>query len=77
MPSERKRTRYQGYYSRAEAMARLGVDREMLETYIRNGRLERVIPPGRKQGYYRISQVESLVRELQAFERGELEPPAP
>lgn len=66
--SSSKRARYKGYLSRAETMERLGVGREMLETFVRNGRLERVIPPGRKQGYYRIDQVESLARELKEFE---------
>jgi hypothetical protein len=61
------RTRYKGYLSRAETMTRLGIDREMLETFVRNGRLERVIPPGRRQGYFRAEQVSALSQELQAF----------
>ena len=62
-----KRTRYKGLYSRAETMVKLGADREMLETYIRNHRLERVIPPGRKQGSFRSEQVNALAQELHAF----------
>jgi predicted site-specific integrase-resolvase len=63
-----KRTHYKGYLSRSEAMARLGVGREMLESFVRNGRLERIVPPGRKQGYYRAEEVDALARELKEFE---------
>ena len=66
MPSS-KRTHYKGYLSRADTMARLGVDRDMLATYVRSGRLERIIPPGRKQAYYRLDQVNDLAQELQSF----------
>ena len=66
MPGQR--ARFKGYLSRAETMARLGADRGTLEAFIRNGRLdERVIPPGHKQGYFRLDQVNSLAQELQAF----------
>ncbi len=55
------------YYTAAQTKKILGITDGMLYNYIDNGALERVIPPGRKQGVYRIEDVEKLARELQTF----------
>jgi Helix-turn-helix domain len=62
-----KRRGLKGYYTPAEAAKKLGLSREMLYTYVRNERLTRHIPPGRKQGVFAREQVDELARELRAF----------
>lgn len=55
------------YYTVAEAKKILGITNEMLYNYVENGALERIVPPGKKQGVYNRSQVDQLARELQSF----------
>ncbi len=55
------------FYTAAETKATLGITDGMLYNYVDNGALERIIPPGKKQGVYRRSQVDQLARELKVF----------
>jgi hypothetical protein len=55
------------FYSAAKTKEILGITDGMLYNYVDNGALERIIPPGKKQGVYRRSQVEQLARELKLF----------
>lgn len=55
------------YLSAAEVKKILGITDGMLYNFVDNGALQRIIPPGRKQGVYRRSQVEQLARDLQVF----------
>jgi hypothetical protein len=55
------------FYTAAETKAILGITDGMLYNLVDNGALERIIPPGKKQGVYRRSQVEQLARELKVF----------
>lgn len=61
------RKTFWGYYTSAEVMQRLGITQEMLYTYVRSGRLTKVIPPGRKQAVYDKKQVDELVAEMEEF----------
>ncbi len=55
------------YYTMAQVKKILGISNDALYNYVENGALERVIPPGKKQGLYRRSQVDQLARDLQVF----------
>lgn len=55
------------YLSAGEVKKVLGITDGMLYNFVDNGALERIIPPGRKQGVYKRSQVEQLKRDLQVF----------
>jgi N-acetylglutamate synthase-like GNAT family acetyltransferase len=55
------------YYTAAQVKAILGITDGMLYNYVDNGALERIIPPGKKQGVYHRNQVEQLARDLQVF----------
>src|SRR5215472_15895501 len=55
------------YYTVAQARKVLGVNNDTLYSYVENGALKRIIPPGKKQGLYRRHEVDQLARELQAF----------
>ncbi len=55
------------YYTAAQVKRILGVTDGMLYNYIDNGALERIIPPGKKQGVYKRIEVDKLAREMQTF----------
>lgn len=55
------------YYTAAQVKSVLGITDGMLYNYVDNGALERVTPPGKKQGVYRREEVDRLARELQVF----------
>jgi hypothetical protein len=55
------------YYTAAQVKTILGITDGMLYNYVDNHALERIIPPGKKQGVYRRSQVDQLARDLQVF----------
>ncbi len=55
------------YYTAAQTKQILGITDGMLYNYIDNGALERIIPPGKKQGVYKRGEVDQLARELQSF----------
>ncbi|GHO89939.1 hypothetical protein [Dictyobacter formicarum] len=55
------------YYTAAQTKNVLGITDGMLYNYVNNGTLERIIPPGKKQGVYRRSEVDRLASEMQAF----------
>jgi DNA-binding transcriptional MerR regulator len=55
------------YYTAKEVKEKLGLTQGELNTYIRNGTLRPETPPGKKQGVYKRSHVDQLVREKQAF----------
>ncbi len=47
-----QRKPYKEYYTASEVKRKLGVTDGMLYNYVRYGHLERITPPGRKQGVY-------------------------
>lgn len=55
------------YYTAAQVKNMLGITDGMLYNYVDNGALERIVPPGKKQGVYRRDEVDQLARELHAF----------
>ncbi|HEU5383263.1 MAG TPA: hypothetical protein VFV38_48300 [Ktedonobacteraceae bacterium] len=55
------------YYTAAEVKETLGITQGQLNTYIRNGTLKPVTPPGKKQGVYLRTEVDQLAREMQVF----------
>jgi hypothetical protein len=55
------------FYTAAQTKEILGITDGMLYNYVDNGALERIIPPGKKQGVYRRNQVDQLARELKVF----------
>jgi hypothetical protein len=68
-----QRKKFNEYYSAGEVKKLLDITDGMLYNYVRYGHLERVIPPGKKQGVYRRSEVEKLALELNAFLAGSSE----
>lgn len=59
-----------GYLTAKEAINILGINEGMLYAYVRNGSLQRIVPAGRKQGFYLKAQVEAFASELRGFFEG-------
>lgn len=57
----------EGYYTASTARKKLGnISDGMLRTYIQKGLIERTVPPGRTQGFYKRETVDKLARELES-----------
>src|SRR6266487_2702850 len=63
-----------GYYTASEAIEKLHITEGMFYKYIGSGKLKRYMPETRKQGFYKISEVDKLAAIDSAF-FGELPPP--
>ena len=61
----------EGYYTPEKTREVLGnITPNALRNYVNRGKLHRKTPPGKRQGYYLISEVEALKREMQEFYSG-------
>lgn len=55
-----------GYLTASATRKKLGnISDGMLRSYLVKGLIERVVPPGRKQGFYKREDVEKLAREIE------------
>src|SRR5215469_7515580 len=61
---------FKDYYTASEVKQKLGITDGMLYNYVRYGHLERITPPGRKQGVYRRDEVDKFALEMKAFLSG-------
>lgn len=56
----------EGYYTATTVRRKLGnISDGMLRSYIQRGLIERTVPPGRKQGFYKREAVDKLAKDLQ------------
>jgi len=56
-----------GHMTATDAALRLGISLPMLYNHVRNGNLKRIVPPGRKQGFFLVNEVERLRADLYGF----------
>jgi len=54
----------EGYYTAAQAMTRLGLNRKMFQYYVRKGKIPKFVPPLRTEGYYEKKKVDELATML-------------
>ncbi len=55
----------EGYYTATTTRKKLGnITDGMLRSYIQRGLIERTVPPGRKQGFYKREDVDKLARTI-------------
>jgi ribosomal protein S18 acetylase RimI-like enzyme len=65
-----------GYYTAAQAKKRLGgISDGMFRVYIQEGKIERFVPPGMKQGFYKREDVNRLAREIESSWYGSVREP--
>jgi hypothetical protein len=65
-----RRQAFKEYYTAGEVKKKLGITDGQLYNYVRYGHLQRIMPPGRKQGVYRRDEVDKFALELKAFLSG-------
>ena len=57
-----------GYLTATQAKKKLrGISDGKFRSYIQEGKITRLLPPGMKQGFYKREDVEQLARELDSF----------
>lgn len=56
-----------GFYTASEVMKKLGIPSSTLYEYTRIGKIKKVIPPGRKEGYYPKADIDKMCRAKEAF----------
>jgi hypothetical protein len=56
-----------GFYSATEAMKRLGMARSSFYDLVEKGKIKRVIPPNRSDGYYLKADVDRMVKAKELF----------
>lgn len=56
-----------GYYTATEVKKILNVSDAMVRTHVEKGKIAYLVPPGRKQGFYRKKDVDRLVHEIENF----------
>ena len=56
-----------GFYTASEVMRKLGIGSSTLYHYVEAGKIRRVVPPGRKDGYYVKAEIDQLVRAKELF----------
>src|SRR5215469_4861836 len=56
-----------GFYSATEAMKRLGMARSSFYDLVEKGKIKRVIPPNRSDGYYPKADIDRMVKAKELF----------
>jgi ribosomal protein S18 acetylase RimI-like enzyme len=56
-----------GYITATEVKNKLNISDAMIRYYVQKEKIKYLVPPGRKQGFYRERDVDNLANELNAF----------
>ena len=56
-----------GFYTAKEVMGKLGIANSTLYYYVDTGKIKRVVPPGKKDGYYLKSEIDKMIRAKELF----------
>ena len=56
-----------GFYTAKEVMQKLGIANSTLYHYVETGKIKKVVPPDKKEGYYLKSEIDKMVRAKEMF----------
>ena len=56
-----------GLYTASEAIKRLNMPPTTFHNYVKTGRIKKVVPPGRTEGYYEKAYIDKMARASQLF----------
>lgn len=56
-----------GYYSAKEAIRRLGMSEATFHYQVKSGKITKLVPPGRKEGFYSKVEIEKLAQAQELF----------
>jgi hypothetical protein len=57
----------EGFYSAAQAIKKLRIPRSSFYDMVEKGKIEKITPPHRSDGYYRKAQIDDMVRAQEMF----------
>jgi hypothetical protein len=55
------------FYNAADAAKRLGMPKTTFHAYVRQGKIKKVVPPGRTEGFYPKKEIDKLARARELF----------
>ncbi len=55
------------FYTASQAAQKLGMPKTTFHTYVKQGKIKRVVPPGRTEGFYLKREIDKLVRARELF----------
>jgi hypothetical protein len=56
-----------GMYTASEATKRLGIPKTTFHNQVRDGKIRKIIPPGKKEGYYSKAEIEKIAQARELF----------
>jgi len=56
-----------GFYTASEAMKRLGYASSTFYEYVDAGKIKKVVPPGKKEGYYLKAEIDKMIKARELF----------
>lgn len=56
-----------GFYSASEVMKKLGIASSTLYHYVEIGKIKRIVPPDKRDGYYIKAEIDKMVRAKELF----------
>src|SRR5215472_13619441 len=56
-----------GFYSASEVMKKLGIASSTLYHYVETGKIRRVVPPDKRDGYYIKAEIDRMVKAKELF----------
>ena len=55
------------FYTASEAAKKLGMPKTTFHTYVKHGKIKKVVPPGRTEGFYPKKEIDKLARARELF----------
>ncbi len=65
--TSRKKAPSANLYTRSEAIKKLGLPKSTFHDYVIAGRIKKVVPPGKREGYYLKKEIDELANATQLF----------
>ncbi len=65
--SSRKKAPSTNLYTRSEAIKKLRLPKSTFHDYVTMGRIHKIIPPGKKEGYYNKKEIDDLANATELF----------
>jgi hypothetical protein len=55
------------FYSASQAIRRLGINRGTFFDHVKKGKIQKIIPPGASEGYYRKEEIDAMAQAKELF----------
>lgn len=65
--TSRKKAPSANLYTRSEAIKKLGLPKSTFHDYVAAGKIQKVVPPGKREGYYLKKEIDDLANATQLF----------